>query len=78
MSREIEEKIQRLEQIRQDVKLGSYLNPFKAREHITFLLSLLDELTDALFKIHQAVQEVRRNDTNLDSQDPKTPDPLPS
>jgi hypothetical protein len=78
MSREIEEKIRRLEEIRKDNRAGSYLNPFKAKEHIDFLLSLLEELTDALFQIHQAVREVRLNDTNLDSQDPKTPDPLPS
>jgi hypothetical protein len=78
LPQEVEKKIQMLEQIRNDMNLGSYLNPFKAREHILFLLDLLDELTDALFLIHAAIQEKKANDTNLDSQDPKTPDPLPS
>jgi len=66
MTEEIEKKIQMLAQIRHDVDDGSYLNPFKAGAHIVFLLSLIDELTEALFKINAALQEKTKNDFNLD------------
>jgi hypothetical protein len=46
--------------IRHDVEHGLYLNPFKAREHICFLLSLCDELGDALRAIQKINKEVVR------------------
>lgn len=66
MSEEIEKKIRTLAGIRRDESIETYLNPFRAREHITFLLGLIDELTEALFKIHELVREERRLDPNID------------
>lgn len=78
MSKEIEEKIKMLADIRHGVGIETYLNQFRAREHITFLLALIDELTDALFKIHKAIQEIRKNDPNIDHANEQSTDPLPS
>lgn len=78
MTQEIEKKIQTLAEIRRDAKKIISLNPFIARERIEFLLELIDELTDALFKIHQLVQEGRKLDSNVDPGDKGSADPLPS
>jgi len=78
MTEEIEKKIQRLTEIRRDVGVEAYLNPFRAREHIAFLLSFVDELTEALFKIHALVQEGRKIDSNIDPGSKQGADPLPS
>lgn len=59
MSIKIENKIQTLDEIRRDAKGIIYLNPFKARERIEFLLALIDELTAALSKIHLLIREVK-------------------
>jgi len=78
VSEEIEKKIQRLADIRRDVALGQYLNPFKAFAHIIFLLALIDDLTEALFKIHELVQEGRKIDSNIDPGNKQSAGPLPS
>jgi hypothetical protein len=78
MPEEIEKKIRMLEEIRRDDNAIIYLNPFKARERITFLLALIDELTEALFKIHAAVQEERKLDPNIDPGSKHDPDTLAS
>lgn len=67
MSEEIEKKIRALADIRAEATIGSYLSPFKAIERIQFLLSLIDELTEALFKMHALAQEKKQNDPNLDT-----------
>jgi hypothetical protein len=78
MPEEIEKKIRMLEEIRRDDKAIIYLNPFRARERITFLLALIDELTDALFKIHAAIAEAQKHDPNLNPSGGQDADPLPS
>jgi len=78
MTQEIEDKIKTLEAIRKDIAEGAYLNPFKGKGHILFLLSLLDELTDALFQIHQTLQEKRKHDPDINPSNKQSADPLPS
>jgi len=78
MPEEIEKKIRMLEEIRRDERAMVYLNPFRAKERITFLLTLIDELTEALFKIHAAVQEGRNLDPNIDPGSKHDPDTLAS
>jgi hypothetical protein len=74
----VEDKIRTLEEIRRDEKATIYLNPFKAKERITFLLALIDELTDALFKIHAAIAEEQKHDPNINPGGEQDTDPLPS
>lgn len=78
MSEEIEKKIKTLEEIRRDEKAMIYLNPFKAKERITFLLSLIGELTDALFKINEAITEATKHDPNVNPGGRQGTDPLAS
>lgn len=78
MSEEIEQKIRTLNEIRRDVQSDRYLNTFKATQHICFLLAIIDELTDALLKIHQIVQEGKKLDPNIDPSCKHNPDALAS
>ena len=78
MSEEIEKKIQRLVEIRHDQKTARYLTAIEAHLRIQFLVELVDELTEALFKIHAAIQEIRKNDPNIDHDDKRGADPLAS
>ena len=78
MSKEIEEKIRRLAEIRTGLDEPVYVNPFRAQEDKRFLLALIDELTEALFKIHAAIQEGRKNDIDIDPCNKRETDPLPS
>ncbi len=55
------ERVRLLADIRDDVKRGGYLNPFKATDRIVFLLSVVDELTDALLSIQKVNKEVVEN-----------------
>lgn len=55
------EQIKKLAEIRNDVEHGSYLNPFKARDHLRFLLLLCDELSESLRAIQKINKEVVRN-----------------
>jgi hypothetical protein len=55
------EQIKKLAEIREYVKRGGYLNPFKAMDQIKFLLSVVDELSDALREIQKINKEVVEN-----------------
>lgn len=55
------EQIKRLAEIREDMKRGGYLNPFRAMSRIEFLLSVVDELSDALLAIQKVNREVVEN-----------------
>ena len=46
-----EELDKRLMEIRKDASPTTYLNPFKAQQHIRFLLSICAEMAEALTKI---------------------------
>jgi hypothetical protein len=59
MSIQIEEKIKTLAEIRRDHKEVKYLTLYQATVRIGFLLSLIDELTDAMSKIHKLAKEVK-------------------
>jgi hypothetical protein len=78
MPEEIEKKIQRLTEIRTDQKTVKYLTAFEAYRRINFLLALIDELTEALFKIHAAVQEGKKLDPNINPGSKHDPDTLAS
>jgi hypothetical protein len=55
------DEIKKLAEVRKDVERGSYLNPFKARDHIQFLLSLYDKLGEMLMTVQKMNEEVVRN-----------------
>ncbi len=55
------EQVKKLAEIREDVKRGGYLNPLKAMDRIKFLLSVVDELSDALLSIQKVNKEVVEN-----------------
>jgi hypothetical protein len=78
MPEEIERKIRTLEEIRRDLARGVYLNPFKARAHISFLLDLIDDLTEALFKISAGILEATKHDPNVNPGSKHDPDALAS
>jgi hypothetical protein len=46
-----EELEKRLMEIRKDTSPTSYLNPFRAQQHIRFLLTICEEMAAALTKI---------------------------
>jgi hypothetical protein len=74
----VEEKIQMLADIRHEIKTGSYRYPMHGRANVIFLLDLIDELTDALFKIHAAIAEAQKHDPNIDPGSKHDPDTLAS
>jgi len=57
-----QDQIKKLTEIRKDVDEGCYLNPFKAREHIIFLLELCDQLIGALGKINDLIGKAKEEE----------------
>ncbi len=45
-------------EIRKDLEPGSYLNPFRAKDHIVFLLCVCEKLAAALRGVEGARREV--------------------
>ena len=57
-----QDQIKKFIEIRKNVDQGSYLNPFKAREHIIFLLELCDQLIEALGKINDLIGKAKEEE----------------
>jgi hypothetical protein len=54
------EKIEKLAEIQHDIRQGVYLNPFKAKEHIEFLLNLIKDLTTTAKKMQDKWEELKK------------------